>query len=116
MAVGPEVLSGSTRLKSGTAQKMVLNMLSTGVMVKLGKTYGNLMVDLRPTNGKLRIRAQRLLSQATGLEAVPAQELLIRVQWEVKTAIAAHLLGCEPEVARQKLAEAGGYLRRLKNM
>jgi N-acetylmuramic acid 6-phosphate etherase len=113
VAVGPEVLSGSTRLKSGTAQKMVLNMLSTGAMVKLGKTYGNLMVDVRPTNAKLRIRAQRLLQQATGLAEASALELLERCEWEVKTAIAAHLLTCDAPTARQKLAEAGGYLRKL---
>ena len=66
--VGPEVIAGSTRLKAGTAQKMVLNMLSTGTMIRLGKTFGNLMVDLRATNSKLRRRAIRIVQEATGLD------------------------------------------------
>src|SRR5207244_1772978 len=74
--VGPEVLSGSTRLKAGTATKFVLNMLSTGAMVRLGKTYGNLMVDLRATNEKLRLRTNRIVREATGLDRAAADELL----------------------------------------
>lgn len=110
-SVGPEALSGSTRLKSGTAQKMILNMLSTGVMVRLGKTYGNLMVDLRPTNTKLRQRALSLLCQVTKIDEGTAASLLESCDWEVKTAIVAYSLGCMPGDARQLLAEAGGFVR-----
>lgn len=109
--VGPEILSGSTRLKSGTAQKMVLNMLSTGVMVRLGKTFGNLMVDLRPTNVKLRERALRLFYQASGSDEKGAKALLENCNWEVKTAIVAYHYGCTPEEARRKLELAGGFVR-----
>ena len=112
-AVGSEVLSGSTRLKSGTAQKMILNMLSTGVMVRLGKTFGNLMVDLRPTNAKLRLRAARLVSQAAGCSPETAQSLLEACQWEVKTAIVAYHLGCAADEARAKLGLAGGFVRKV---
>lgn len=111
--VGPEVLSGSTRLKSGTAQKMILNMLSTGVMVRLGKTYGNLMIDLRPTNGKLRVRAARLLRQASGITEEQSQALLEASAWEVKTALVMAKLGCSASEARAKLAEAGGFVRKV---
>jgi N-acetylmuramic acid 6-phosphate etherase len=111
--VGAEVLSGSTRLKSGTAQKMILNMLSTGVMVRLGKTFGNLMVDLRPTNAKLRVRAIRLLGQAAGCTEETSQSLLEACRWEVKTAIVAHYLGCNADEAREKLASAGGFVRKV---
>lgn len=112
-AVGPEILSGSTRLKSGSAQKMVLNMLSTGVMVRLGKTYGNLMVDLRPTNEKLRQRALRLFCQVSGSREEIARTWLDRCHWEVKTALAAHHLDCSPEEARRRLEQAGGLLRKV---
>lgn len=111
--VGPEVLSGSTRLKSGTAQKMVLNMLSTGVMVRLGKTYGNLMIDVHPANAKLRVRAARLLCQATGLSEAEALPLLERSGWELKTAVVMARLGCSSEQALLKLAEAGGFIRKV---
>ncbi len=111
--VGPEILSGSTRLKSGSAQKMILNMLSTGVMVRLGKTYGNLMVDLRPTNVKLRERAQRLFCQASGGNEKDAQTWLEKCNWEVKTAIVAYRLDLSPEEARRKLALAGGFVRKV---
>jgi N-acetylmuramic acid 6-phosphate etherase len=109
--VGPEVLSGSTRLKSGTAQKMVLNMLSTAIMVRLGKTYGNLMIDVRPTNAKLRVRAARLLGKVTGLDETASNRLLIAAGWEVKTAVVMANLGCAAEEARQKLAAANGFVR-----
>lgn len=111
--VGPEILSGSTRLKSGTAQKMVLNMLSTGVMVRLGKTYGNLMVDLRPTNVKLRERALRLFCQVSGSDEKSAKALLESCNWEVKTAIVAYRLECTPEEARRKLELAEGFVRKV---
>ncbi len=106
--VGPEVLSGSTRLKAGTATKMVLNMLSTGAMVRLGKTFGNLMVDLKATNSKLRARANRIVRTLTGLDAAAADGLLTRCGWEVKTALVSHLCGVQAEEARDRLKAAGG--------
>jgi N-acetylmuramic acid 6-phosphate etherase len=108
--VGPEVISGSTRLKAGTAQKMVLNMLSTGAMVLLGKTYGNLMVDVQPKNTKLRRRAVRMVRQVTGLEEQSAENLL-RETGDVKTAIVAGRAGLSPTEARIRLAEHGGNVR-----
>ncbi|GAB4218540.1 MAG: hypothetical protein OHK0012_28160 [Synechococcales cyanobacterium] len=104
--VGAEVISGSTRLKAGTAQKMVLNMISSGVMIRLGKTYGNLMVDVQATNDKLRRRARNLVALACDLEAETAQALLDRCQGEVKTAILCHLRHWDPETARQQLQTA----------
>src|SRR5207302_9192175 len=89
--VGPEVLSGSTRLKAGTATKLVLNMLSTGTMVRLGKCFGNLMVDLRATNSKLRARTNRIVRQLTGLDTEAADALLKLCGGELKTALVAHL-------------------------
>jgi N-acetylglucosamine kinase-like BadF-type ATPase len=110
--VGPEVLSGSTRLKAGTATKLVLNMLSTGAMVRLGKTYGNLMVDLRATNSKLRARTNRIVRLLTGLAAPEADALLQRCGGELKTALVAQLSGADPEAARARLAAAGGEVRK----
>jgi N-acetylmuramic acid 6-phosphate etherase len=109
--VGPEVITGSTRLKAGTAQKMVLNMLSTGTMILLGKTFGNLMVDLRATNQKLRQRAARIVQDATGLAEAEATALLQAAGGEAKTAIVAAHAGKDPAVARARLAEAGGSVR-----
>ncbi len=109
--VGPEVISGSTRMKAGTAQKLVLNMLSTGTMIRLGKTYGNLMVDLQATNAKLRRRAQRIVAQATGLPAGEAATLLQECGGEVKTAIVSHLARVTPAEARARLEAAGGRVR-----
>ena len=109
--VGPEVISGSTRLKAGTAQKMVLNMLSTGTMILLGKTYGNLMVDVQATNLKLHQRALRIVAQATGLNRDAAQALLDACQGEVKTAIVANLAGIDPQRARERLAAHGNIVR-----
>ncbi len=109
--VGPEVITGSTRLKAGTAQKMVLNMLSTGVMIRLGKTFGNLMVDVQPTNSKLRARARRIVASACNLPADEAAALLERCGGEVKTAIVCALLGVTADEARQRLAAAGGVIR-----
>lgn len=110
--VGPEVISGSTRLKAGTATKMVLNMLTTGAMVLLGKTYGNLMVDLRASNFKLTERTRRIVSMLTDLSEVDAQALLDRCDGELKTAVVAQLCGLSAEEARERLEEAGGHLRR----
>lgn len=109
--VGPEVLSGSTRMKAGTATKMVLNMLTTGAMVLIGKTYGNLMVDLRATNSKLIERSIRIVSEITELDAGQAQALLERCGGEVKTAIVAQQRGVGADEARQLLSAVGGHLR-----
>ncbi len=109
--VGPEVIGGSTRLKAGTAQKMVLNMLSTGTMILLGKTYGNLMVDVQPTNAKLRQRAIGIVREATGLPEPEAEVLLHASDDDVKTAIVAALAGIDPIAARTRLAAAGGVVR-----
>jgi N-acetylmuramic acid 6-phosphate etherase len=110
--VGPEVISGSTRLKAGTAQKMVLNMISTAVMIRLGKTYTNLMVDVQPTNAKLRQRARRIVAEATGLDLQRATKILSACNGEVKTAIVAVLAGVSPELARIRLHKTGGYVRK----
>jgi N-acetylmuramic acid 6-phosphate etherase len=107
---GPEVLSGSTRMKAGTATKMVLNMLSTGVMVRLGKTYDNLMVNLHPTNEKLRQRALHLVQQVAGVERSAAQTALESCNWEVKTAILTCRLHLSPQEARERLCQSGGHL------
>jgi N-acetylmuramic acid 6-phosphate etherase len=109
--VGPEVISGSTRMKAGTATKMVLNMLTTASMVKLGKTYGNLMVDLRATNIKLKERSLRIVQAITGLAPEPAEHVLAECAGEVKTAIVAHCRNMTPEQARLCLLQAEGHLR-----
>lgn len=111
--VGPEVLSGSTRLKAGTATKMVLNMLTTGAMVRLGKTYSNLMVDLRATNVKLEERARRIVATLTGCSSDEAGELLARCDGEVKTAIVTQKLDLAPDTARERLSAVNGHLRHL---
>ena len=110
--VGPEVISGSTRLKAGTAQKMVLNMISTAVMIRLGKIYTNLMVDVQPTNAKLRQRARRIVAEATGVDLQRATKILSACNGEVKTAIVAVLAGISPELARIRLHGTGGYVRK----
>jgi N-acetylmuramic acid 6-phosphate etherase len=111
VVVGPEVISGSTRLKAGTAQKLVLNMISTITMVQLGKTYGNLMVDVRPTNHKLRERAVRIVRQLTGVDAAAARGSLTAADWDVKVAAVTIRLAVDPAAARERLAAAGGRLR-----
>jgi N-acetylmuramic acid 6-phosphate etherase len=110
--VGPEVISGSTRLKAGTATKMVLNMLTTGAMILLGKTYGNLMVDLRATNTKLVDRSRRIVMALTDLSASDAEQLLVRCDGELKTAIVCRLCALSPEASRRLLQQADGHLRR----
>lgn len=109
---GPEVLSGSTRMKSGTAQKLVLNMLSTGAMILMGKTFGNLMVDLQVNNVKLRDRAERIIASATGCDMKRASELLISSGEQVKVAILMELLGVGRGEAESALALADGRIRR----
>lgn len=108
---GPEVLSGSTRMKSGTAQKLVLNMLSTGAMILMGKTFGNLMVDLQVNNVKLRDRAERIIASATGCDMKRASELLISSGEQVKVAILMELLGVGRGEAESALALADGRIR-----
>jgi len=111
VTVGPEVLAGSTRLKAGTAQKLVLNMLTTIVMVRQGKIYGNLMVDMRVTNGKLRDRALRIIERVTSCSRSVAEAALDAADLEVKTAIVIIAGSATVEVARRRLAAAGGRLR-----
>ncbi|MEQ9918071.1 N-acetylmuramic acid 6-phosphate etherase [Pectobacterium aroidearum] len=109
--VGPEALTGSTRLKSGTAQKLVLNMISTGVMVKLGKVYQNLMVDVKATNVKLLDRACRIVVEATGAERERARQALVLADNEVKPAILMLLANIDVAAARERLKQHNGYLR-----
>ena len=106
---GPEALTGSTRMKAGTATKMVLNMLSTCAMVRSGAVYGNLMVNVRPTNAKLRDRAQRIVVAATGCDR-PAAERLLLEAGSVKVAIVMHLLSLSRAAAESRLARANGIL------
>ncbi len=110
--VGPEIVTGSTRLKAGTAQKLVLNMLSTGVMIRLGKTYGNLMVDVQPTNAKLRTRAIRIVREICNVDEPTAEAALQASQGQVKVAVLMLMLKLEPEQARERLEQAGGVVRR----
>jgi N-acetylmuramic acid 6-phosphate etherase len=106
--VGPEVVTGSTRLKAGTATKMVLNTISTGAMIRLGKVFGNLMVDLQVTNRKLQDRGERILVETLGIQRAEAAELLQRAGGWVKLAIAMHVTGLDADDARRRLEEAGG--------
>jgi N-acetylmuramic acid 6-phosphate etherase len=111
--VGPEVVTGSTRLKAGTATKMVLNMLTTGAMIRVGKTYGNLMVDLRATNVKLTDRSERIVMMVCGVTRDEARAFLGRAAGEVKTAIVMQRLGIDRESAERALVDAGGAIRRV---
>lgn len=110
--VGPEVVAGSTRLKAGTAQKMVLNMLSTASMIRTGRVYRNLMVDMIPSNYKLRQRARQIVVTATGADEAAAEAALEASSWRIKTAIVAILAGVSPDRADVLLKEAGGFVRR----
>lgn len=110
---GPEVVTGSTRLKAGTATKLVLNLITTGAMIRIGKTYGNLMVDLRATNNKLADRSERIVVEVCGLSRDEARALLERAGKSVKLAIAMHKLGADRDLAERMLEEAGGVIRRL---
>ena len=111
--VGPEVVTGSTRLKAGTATKMILNMITTGAMIRIGKTYGNLMVDLKATNEKLRDRSERIVAEVCGVSREKARELLAAADKRVKTAIVMHKLGVDRDGALRALANAGGVIRRV---
>lgn len=108
---GPEVLTGSTRLKSGTAQKLVLNMLSTVSMIRVGKVYKNLMVDVQQTNEKLRVRAQNIVMEVTGCEREVASRYLEMAKGEVKVAITMIILDCSREEALDRLKQAKGHIR-----
>ncbi|MGA8161927.1 MAG: N-acetylmuramic acid 6-phosphate etherase [Acidobacteriaceae bacterium] len=109
-ATGPEVVTGSTRMKAGTATKLVLNMLSTGVLVRLGYVYGNLMVNVQPTNVKLQDRAARIIAAITGLDTTAAAELLAQAE-SVKTAVVMHQRGLSRAQAEARLAAVQGRLR-----
>ena len=107
---GPEAITGSTRMKAGTAQKLVLNMLSTGTMIKLGKVYGNLMVDVKTSNRKLEERARRIVMEAAGCSLEEAITALTRAEGRAKLAILLQLTGCSAETGRQLLSRAEGKL------
>ncbi len=111
--VGPEVIAGSSRLKAGTAQKMILNMLSTGAMIKIGKTYENFMIDLKAVNEKLKDRAIRIVSQIAEVTHSEALACLLKCNWEIKTAIIMLKMKLDTESARLELRKHGGVLRRL---
>jgi N-acetylmuramic acid 6-phosphate etherase len=109
---GPEVIAGSTRMKAGTAQKLVLNTISTVTMVRLGRTYGNLMVDVVASNAKLRARARRVVELATDVSGTEADAALVAADGDAKVAILSLLTGSPIEAARQRLGETGGSIRR----
>lgn len=111
LLTGPEVLAGSTRLKAGTAEKMVLNMLSTVSMIEIGKVYGNLMVDVRQTNEKLACRAENIVARAAGCSLEEARRALAEADGEAKLAITRMLLGTDLETARVRLRAAHGKVR-----
>jgi len=110
---GPEVVTGSTRLKAGTATKLVLNTISTGAMIRLGKTFGNLMVDLQATNEKLRDRSERIVAEVCGVPRHDGRALLESAGGKVKLAIVMHRLGLSRDEAERRLAAVGGVIRRL---
>src|SRR5881628_2158077 len=110
-AVGPEVIAGSTRLKAGTATKMVLNMLTTASMIRIGKTYGNLMVDVQTGSEKLKDRARRIITIVTGLEYDEADKLLRRARWNVKAAIVMQKSGLSHPQALTRLRRAHNFVR-----
>ncbi len=111
VVVGPEIIAGSTRLKAGTAQKLVLNMISTIAMVRLGKTFGNLMVDVVATNAKLRARVRRIVAQASGADAAAVDAALDASEGDAKVAIVSLLADVDAVSARQRLEAAGGVVR-----
>ncbi|WP_424237791.1 N-acetylmuramic acid 6-phosphate etherase [Bhargavaea ginsengi] len=111
VVTGPEVITGSTRLKAGTAQKLVLNMISTIAMTGIGKVYGNLMVDVQPTNEKLVKRAKHIIMEAAGVDFETAEDAYEKAGEQVKPAIVMLLLGCSIEEAKAHLKEAKGFIR-----
>jgi len=110
--VGPEVIMGSTRMKSGTAQKLVLNMITTAAMIRIGKTYGNLMIDLQTTNLKLTERAKRIVSMVTGVDYDTAGKFLHSAGGHVKTALVMIMADVSAREAAARLEKANGFLRR----
>ena len=110
---GPEIVTGSTRMKAGTATKLILNMISTTTMIKLGKVYGNLMIDLKTVNKKLIDRGTRIISEITGLEYKRAQERLLLAENSVKSAIVMEKFNCNLEEAKVMLKNVDGFLHRL---
>ena len=110
--VGPEIIAGSTRLKSGTATKMILNMITTGAMILIGKTYGNRMIDLQPTNQKLKIRTRRILRELGGVDDDRAEALLEATGGRLKPSLVMALAGVGAAEAERRLGEAGGQVRR----
>ena len=113
--VGPEVITGSTRMKAGTAQKMVLNMFSTGLMIKVGNIYQNLMVNVQPTNKKLVQRATDIIVAATGVEEEVAKEYLTQAQLEVAPAIVMLKIQVDYQTAKEMLAQHGGRISDVLN-
>ena len=113
--VGPEVIAGSSRLKAGSAQKMILNMLSTGSMIKIGKTYENFMIDLKAVNEKLKDRAIRIVAQIAQTSHTEALAALLKSDWEIKTAIVTLKTGFDVEKSREELRRHAGVLRKLLN-
>lgn len=111
--VGPEVIAGSSRLKAGTAQKMILNMLSTGSMIKIGKTYENFMIDLKAVNEKLKDRAIRIVAQIAGISHSDALAALLKCNWEIKTAIVSTMMKLDIDQSREELRKHGGVLRKI---
>ena len=111
--VGPEVVTGSTRLKAGTATKLILNMITTGAMIRIGKTYGNLMVDLKATNEKLKDRSERIVVEVCGVSRDEARALLEASGKKVKTAIVMQKLGVDRDGAERAIAAGGGVIRRI---
>jgi N-acetylmuramic acid 6-phosphate etherase len=110
---GPEVVTGSTRMKAGTATKLILNTITTGAMIRLGKTFGNLMVDLRATNDKLVDRSQRIVMEIAGLDRASATKVLDAAGGVVKTAIVMSILDVSRDEAERRLSEQGGVIRRI---
>ena len=111
--VGAEIITGSTRMKSGTATKMVLNMISTTVMIRLGKVYGNLMVDLQVVNNKLLDRGSRIIEQLTGLNYDSSKEKLAEADGSVKTAVVMTLKKCTKNEAEEMIEDNDGLLRKI---
>ena len=110
-AVGPEVIMGSTRMKSGTAQKLVLNMITTAAFVRMGKVYENMMIDLQMTNEKLKERSKKIVMTATGVDYAEAERALDAAGGHVKTALVILLADVDAEAARERLERAGGFVR-----
>jgi len=110
---GPEVVTGSTRLKAGTATKLILNMITTGAFIRIGKTYGNLMVDLRASNVKLVDRSERIVMEVCGVTRETARALLAQAGGRVKYAIVMHTLGVNYDAAVDRLEQEGGVIRKL---